>query len=263
MSTLNRPVQIKHLPDTLQDGPEKTLGAYPWLFRRDQAISPLRSVEATVSESDSFINEVTEEVRRDRLFRLFRRYGWIAAVLVVLVVGGASVNEWRKAQAISQAQALGDSLFAALESGKPQSRAAAVQGVTAEAEAAALRDFMAASETASFDAAAAAALLEQIAAMPDIRQVYRDLAVLRLTMLQDFAMFSDEKLTRLEPLTAPGAPLRLSALEQIAYVHAERNEPDLAVPVLRRIQQDAEASTDQRQRATDMIVALGGDATES
>ena len=42
-----------------------------------------------MSDSDSFIDEVTEEVRRDRLFGYFRRYGWIAAVVIVVVVGGA------------------------------------------------------------------------------------------------------------------------------------------------------------------------------
>ena len=52
-----------------------------------------------MSESESFINEVTEEVRRDRLFRLARRYGWIAVVAVLVIVGAAAVNEWRKAQA--------------------------------------------------------------------------------------------------------------------------------------------------------------------
>ena len=44
-----------------------------------------------MSNPDSFIEEVTEEVRRDRLFALFRKYGWIGVVLVLAIVGGASV----------------------------------------------------------------------------------------------------------------------------------------------------------------------------
>ena len=38
-----------------------------------------------MSESDSFIQEVTEEVRRERLFRYLRRYGWIGVVAVVVI----------------------------------------------------------------------------------------------------------------------------------------------------------------------------------
>ena len=40
-----------------------------------------------MSDTDSFIDEVNEEVRRDRFYGLLRRYGWIAVVAVVGVVG--------------------------------------------------------------------------------------------------------------------------------------------------------------------------------
>ena len=41
-----------------------------------------------MSETDSFIDEVNEEVRRDRLYAALRRYGWIAIVAVLAIVGG-------------------------------------------------------------------------------------------------------------------------------------------------------------------------------
>ena len=43
-----------------------------------------------MSNPDSFIDEVTEEVRRDRLFRLFRKYGWIGVVIILGLVGGTA-----------------------------------------------------------------------------------------------------------------------------------------------------------------------------
>ena len=51
-----------------------------------------------MSDTDSFIEEVSEEVRRDRLFKLMKRYGWIAILAVLLLVGGAAFNEVRKAR---------------------------------------------------------------------------------------------------------------------------------------------------------------------
>ncbi len=51
-----------------------------------------------MSDTDSFIDEVSEEVRRDRLYATFRRYGWIAILAVLLLVAGATWNEWRKGQ---------------------------------------------------------------------------------------------------------------------------------------------------------------------
>jgi hypothetical protein len=64
-----------------------------------------------MSNTDSFIDEVTEEVRRDRLFGYFRRYGWIPAVVIVALVGGTAYNEWSKAQVAQVAQARGDALL--------------------------------------------------------------------------------------------------------------------------------------------------------
>jgi len=57
-----------------------------------------------VSETDSFIDEVSEEVRRDQLYGVFRKYVWIALGAVFLIVGAAAFNEWRKAQTRSANQ---------------------------------------------------------------------------------------------------------------------------------------------------------------
>ncbi len=64
-----------------------------------------------MSDTDSFIDEVNEEVRRDRFYGLLRRYGWIAVVAVVAIVGGAAWNEYSKAQERAQAEALGDAML--------------------------------------------------------------------------------------------------------------------------------------------------------
>ena len=61
-----------------------------------------------MSETDSFIAEVTEDVRRDRLFGLFRRFGWIPAALIVIIVSGTAYNEWSKSKADKLAQVRGD-----------------------------------------------------------------------------------------------------------------------------------------------------------
>ena len=115
-----------------------------------------------MSNSDSFIDEVTEEVRRDRLFTAMRRYGWIGVVAVVALVGGAAWREYDAAQDRARAQDFGSALSTALAAEAPAARAEAVQQVTApNAAAAALRDLLAAAElSAAGDEAAAAALLE-------------------------------------------------------------------------------------------------------
>lgn len=63
-----------------------------------------------MSDTDSFIDEVTEEVRRDRMYLLLRRWGWVGVAAVALIVGGAAFNEYRKSRDTAQ-QDLGDSIL--------------------------------------------------------------------------------------------------------------------------------------------------------
>jgi hypothetical protein len=79
-----------------------------------------------MSDTDSFIDEVTDEVRRDRLFAFFKRYGWIGVAAVVLIVGGAAYAEWKKAQDAAGAQAFGDAVMAAVDSDTPGEKLRAI-----------------------------------------------------------------------------------------------------------------------------------------
>lgn len=212
-----------------------------------------------MSQSDSFIDEVTEEVRRERLFKLARRYGWIVVLALVLVIGGAAVIEWRKAQARSTAQDLGDRIFAALDVDGANGRATRLSEIDAAGAAGALVRMLEAGELAQADAPRAGAVLKSLADDPQTPPIYRDLATLKLVLLADYPMFAEEKLRRLEPLTAPGGPFRLLAQEQMALLAMDTGDTDRARDLVRPIVNDAEAPMGQRQRAAQLLVVLGGD----
>ena len=57
----------------------------------------IQDVRSAVSDTDSFIDEVSEEIRREKLFKTFRKYGWIGVALVVIVVGGTGYREYSRA----------------------------------------------------------------------------------------------------------------------------------------------------------------------
>ncbi|MEM0949045.1 MAG: hypothetical protein AAGK37_16730 [Pseudomonadota bacterium] len=217
--------------------------------------------ETNVASEDSFINEVTEEVRRDKLFGYLRKYGWIAVVAVVALVGGAAINEWRKAQARSDAEARGDAVLAALEADTPGARATTLAGIEAEADAAALLAMLAAAQAEDDPTSRAAALdrLDALAADPDVAQVYRDLAALKAVTLRGDALPPDERLSRLSGLTIPGAPYRPLALEATAHAHVAAGDTEAALQVLTDLLSDAEATQGLRNRVSQLIVALGGE----
>jgi hypothetical protein len=206
-----------------------------------------------VSNNESFIDEVTEEVRRDRLYGLLRRYGWIGAVAVLAIVGGAAWFEWQRAQATSAAQALGDAMLAAVESDDP---AAALGAVTATGDAEALRLMLIAAEAQrAGDPEAARAALGQAAGLAGIDPLYGDLARLKLLMLAD-DMDPAERLAGLETLARPGAAYRMPALEQMALVQVAAGDSAAARETLAVILEDAALLPGMRTRAEGLAEAL-------
>ena len=212
-----------------------------------------------MSNPESFIEEVTEEVRRDRLFALFRKYGWIGVLLVVLIVGGAAVTEWRKASNRAAAQAFGDAVMVALEQGTAPERRAALAAVPASADRAAILNLMLASDPTD-DRAGTLAALDRVASDATLPASYRDLAVLRRVVLSGADMALADRRAALDPIAAPGRPFRPLALEQLAYLLVEAGDTAGAIAALQALSQDQEAPSGLRQRATQMIVALGGQA---
>ncbi|MEQ8916747.1 MAG: hypothetical protein RIE24_22395 [Silicimonas sp.] len=211
-----------------------------------------------MSDTDSFIEEVTEEVRRDRLFRLMRRYGWIAILAILLLVGGAAWNEWRKAQARDTAQAFGDSILSALSAEDRAARAAALANVDApNPEAAAVVDLLAAAEGADQDPEAAAARLLDIADRDATLPVYRQIATLKAVTLPGSGLSVEDRRTRLEGMVSEGGVVRLLAEEQLALLALETGDRAAALEALTRIAVDAEATPGLRRRVTQVIVALG------
>jgi hypothetical protein len=212
-----------------------------------------------MSNPDSFIEEVTEEVRRDRLFALMRRYGWIAVVAVLLLVGGAAYKEWQNARETAAAQALGDALLAALQQDDPEARIAALDGVAGAGEAAPLIGLLAAGEqSAAGQDEAATARLRALADDAQAPAAYRQLALLKLLLIEGDARPAEERRADLAPLTEPGAPFRPLALEQLALLEIEEGNTDAAIDRLREILDLPEATAGLRERATQLIVALGG-----
>lgn len=213
-----------------------------------------------VSNNDSFIEEVTEEVRRDRLYSLFRRYGWIAAAVVVLLVGGAAFNEFRKARASASAQALGDGLIAALEADDVAEREATLESLTADGDAAALVELIRVERALEDgDRAGAAATLDALAGQQGLSPIYRDYAILAGVIASGADRDAAERIAALDPLTAPGAPFRLIAKEQQALIHAETGDTETAQAILRDIIADTDVTAGLRLRASQLIVALGGE----
>lgn len=214
-----------------------------------------------MSTPDSFVDEVTEAVRRDRLYAGFRKFGWIGAVVVVLVVGGAAVSEWQKSQARARAEAFGGAVMTALAEADPAARAKALAGVTADGDQKAVLALLQAANP-STDKAAALAALEAMASDASLPQIYRDLAVLKRVGLAGTDLALADRRGALQSVDVPGRPFRVLAEEQLAYLLLEEGKKDEALSALTALIQDREAPGGMRQRLALAITALGGKVPE-
>lgn len=210
-----------------------------------------------MSNPDSFIEEVTEEVRRDRLFGLFRRYGWVGVLAVLAVVGGTAWREWSQSRDEARAQAFGDAILDALDHGTPEERSAALAAIPTDGGQTALLQLVVASDP-NEDRAATLAALDRLIADATLSPVYRDLAVLRRVLVAGSEMPLADRRTALEGIAAAGRPYRPLAAELLAYLLVEEGKTDEAVTALTALIQDQEASSALRARAGQMLTALGG-----
>lgn len=214
-----------------------------------------------MSNSDSFVDEVTDAVRRDRLFAAFRKYGWIGVVLVLLIVGGAAYNEWQKASSAARAEAFGDAALAALEQTVTADREAALAALPADADQRAVQSLLLAANPTE-DKAGSLAALDALVADASQPQVYRDLAILRRVAIAGADQPLADRRTALQDVAVPGRPFRTVAEEQLAYLLIEEGHKDLALTALLTLVQDQEAPAGMRRRIGLVITALGGTVPE-
>jgi hypothetical protein len=209
-----------------------------------------------MSNTDSFVEEVTDELRNDRLFAAMRKYGWIAALAVISIVGGASWNEYNKAKAAKVAQAKGDALLSALTAEDPEASVVAFGGLVAQSATSKL--LLADVHVQNGDTAAAIVAYDTLATSADELPVYRQLAKYKTLMLRGTDASVDERSIGFEALATPGAPFRLLAEEQLGFLDVEAGNTDAALERFERIIADGETSAGLRRRASQAIVALGG-----
>jgi len=213
-----------------------------------------------VSNPDSFINEVTEELRRDRAFDYLRRYGWIALLVVLLIVGGTGWNEWRKASERASAEEFGDSVLAALEHDAATDRLSALSQITTSGAQSGLVQLLTAGEVMDEDRPAALAALKAASEDASLPEAYRQLAALKRIIAGGTEIPLAERETLLAGLSQPGQPMRPIALEQTALLQLEQGNRETAIEILTDLLSQSDVTDALRRRVTQLVTALGGSA---
>lgn len=221
----------------------------------------LNTLGAVMSNTDSFIEEVTDEVRRDKLYAALRKYGWIGILAVAAIVGGAAYSEYNKAQARAQAEATGDSMLAALQLDESAERAAALALVEVNnPSVSAIVSLMTAAEQSSAgETVLANETLQSVANAQDLPLIYRQIASFKALGLSAAELPVEERRAGYEALSQPGNPLRLLVTEQLGLIDIEAGDTAAALVVFQGIIDASEATADLQQRSVQLMIALGAE----
>jgi hypothetical protein len=199
-------------------------------------------------------HEVDEEVRRERLQKLWDHYGIYIIALAVLFVAGVAAwrgYEWWQAKKAATAGAAFESALSLSEKGKHAEAEAVLAKIAAEAPAGyrILARLRAAAELAQVKPADAVKAYDELAADNSLGATLRDLAAVRVGMLLvDSAPLADMQ-RRLDPVSEPGRTFRHIARELLALSAWRNHDFTAAHRYIDMIATDAESPPGSRTRA--------------
>lgn len=206
--------------------------------------------------------EVDEDLRRENLEKLWKRYGKIfIALALVLVLGVAGYQAW-KAYDRQQREQQSDRFAAALAMAQDGDTAAAANalaewgkpggggypGLAALERARLLAD--------SGDTARAIAVWDQIAADSNLGDGFRAMATVLSVLHQIEDGEPDALRQRLVPLAAAGSAFRGSAWELMAVLALREGDRNRARDLYTQVSDDRELPAGLRARAAQMLAAL-------
>lgn len=213
--------------------------------------------------TDTFLAEVDEEVRRDRMMALWKRYRpFLIGGLVLMLVAVAGTQFWQSHRA-RQAEAASRAFAAAAALAAEGKAAEAAQAFGALAKGthdgySLLAAFQQAVQFArAGDKVGAVAAFDAISSNPAFEAEFRDLARY-YAALHGLDILTQDDIDRRLGAIAPASPWSLQARELSAVAAMKGGNSAAARKLLTELADDAMAPPGVRGRAAELLAVLGG-----
>ena len=216
-----------------------------------------------MANPESFLEEVAEEVRRDRLFKFFKKNGWIIAFVVLATLCASIAYEWRKNSEISRAKSNGDLLTLALEKSQ-KGNLEELLGLLSD-NSPYLRpssDLMAVTKLYYAEllyniddgSSESMSVLKEIFSNESISTTLRQLAKIKYLLL--FSGDNKVKQDLIDELSSPGNHYRFLAQEHKVQTYLASGMSDEANRQIDILLNDLEVSEQQKRRLMDLKLAI-------
>ena len=199
-------------------------------------------------ESESFIKEVSEEVKRDILFKTLKKFKWTIIVLITLLVGAVCGYEYYKFDKNVKAQEIGEFFVSAIENLRNNG-----QTVTEEVNNKFISVLIKLHEAKYFeekgDIKSATASYNHIINKYGDNKFFNHYSKFQLYLMNPAKSIGDtKKIEILDELSAPDGPLKLLALEQKLNVFVKINDIENIKLQIKLILSDQSITPEQVRR---------------
>jgi hypothetical protein len=208
-----------------------------------------------VSENDSFIDEVTEEVRRDKLYLFFKKYVWVLVLVILSVILASIFIEIRSNAKQASAEMLGDVLYRSLNNTFENAQineSDQEKFIDSKSVVALILEAKVLENNSKFKLAITS--YETILNINELPNSLKDFVKFKLLML------IKDNPTRVESLLAelinPDSSFNLLALEQKALIKINDEQWKQAISILNILIESPEASQAMISRATQLKKAI-------
>ena len=208
-------------------------------------------------ESESFIKEVSEEVKRDILFKTLKKFKWTIIVLITLLVGAVCGYEYYKFDKNVKAQEIREFFVSAIENLKIND-----QTVTEEVNNKFISVLIKLHEAKYFeekgDIKSATAAYNHIINKYGDNKFFNHYSKFQLYLMNPAKSIGDtKKIEILDELSAPDGPLKLLALEQKLYVFVKINDIENIKLQIKLILSDQSITPEQVRRIKEIESIYG------
>ena len=222
---------------------------------------------STPPTEEAFLREVDEELRREQIQTMWKRYGMVALVAVLLGLAAFAAFLFWRAESLKTAEAHGEQLNAAIadiQAGRKTDAGKKIDALIADGGAGyrvAAMFTKAAIAADKGDAKAAAAIYAGVAADQELAQPYRDVALVRQTLIEYDSLKPQQVIDRMKPLAIEGNAFFGTAGELTAIAMIRTNRPAEAGRLLAAVARDTKAPPGLRARAERLAISLGADVS--
>lgn len=220
---------------------------------------------STPPNDEAFLREVDEELRREQIQTMWKRYGRLALGLILLGLAGFAAFLFWRAETQKKADERSEqfsAVIADIQAGRKTDAGKKVDALIADGGAGyrVVALFTKAALAADKgDIKGAASIYAGVAADDSVAQPFRDIALIRQTLIEYDQLKPQQVIDRLKPLANKDNGFFGTAGELTAMAMIQANRPAEAGRLLAAVAADPETPQTLRDRAGRLAASLGAD----